>query len=468
MKKLILIYSLFFLAAGTQLSCKKELNALPSQSKVVGNAIVDQKTAEVALNGVYLRLAEGGDDRGTPSILWAENHEIVPTYLAGYITYPNGGSSLDENNRITGTDYRVESLWATYYSLLNAANGVIEQVSKLQDNQFSGARKSEIIAEARLLRAYGHHYLLRYFAQFYDLNSNYGVMLRKEFVTTNNISQKRSSVKESYDFILADLDDAIANCPTVSVNYYTNKWVAKALKARVLMIRGAAGDYQEVISLTKDIIEHSPYMLEANLQDIFSTKGLDSKEVMLGLVPKVNQVTRSDAYFYRNSPSYTATPSLKALFENDPRSSWMIGVVGTEPDGILKYKGPKVEFSYALRLSEIYLLEAEAIVRSGGNLGEARTLLKTVQQHAGVTDFSEIDNAGTPDLLLIQIYKETARNLSFEDGQDWSALLRMPLPFVLSVKAAITDKNHFILPIPKDEFDKNPIIGDQNPGYSKN
>jgi hypothetical protein len=42
------------------------------------------------------------------------------------------------------------------------------------------------------------------------------------------------------------------------------------------------------------------------------------------------------------------------------------------------------------------------------------------------------------------------------------------VPFVLSVKPAITDKNHFILPIPKEEFDKNPMIGDQNPGYSKN
>jgi len=468
MKKLILIYSVCFFALGISVSCKKELNALPTQSKVEGNAIIDQKSAEVALNGVYLRLAQGGDDRGTPSIMWALDHEITPTYLAGYITYPHGGSSLDENNLITATDYNVAGLWSTYYSILNAANGVIEQVSKLQDQQFSGSRKLEIIAEARLLRAYGHQALLRYFAQFYDLNSSYGVMLRKEFVTTNNIAQKRSTVKESYDFILADLDDAIANGPAASVNHYTNKWVAKALKARVLMIRGAAGDYAEVVSLTNDIIRNSPYVLESHLQDLFSSRGLESKEVMLGLFPKVNQVTKSDTYFYRNSPGYTATPSFKALFANDPRSSWMIGMVGTTPDGILKYQGPKVEVSYALRLTEIYLLGAEGIVRSGGDLNAAKALLKTVLEHAGVSDFSALNNANTPDALLVQIYNETAKNLSFEDGQDWSALLRMPIAFVLGVKPAITDKNHFILPIPKEEFDKNPAIGDQNPGYSKN
>lgn len=468
MKKLILIYSLCFLALGIPVSCKKELNALPTQSKVEGNAIIDQKSAEVALNGVYLRLAEGGDDRGTPSILWSGNHEITPTYLAGYITYPHGGSSLDENNLISATDYSVARLWETYYSLLNAANGVIEQVSKLQDQQFSGSRKLEIIAEARLLRAYGHQGLLRYFAEFHDLNSNYGVLLRKEFVTTNNIAQKRSSVKESYDFILSDLDDAIAHGPVSSVNYYTNRWVAKAFKARVLMIRGAAGDYAQAVALTDDIIRNSPYLLETHLQDIFSAKGLESKEVMLGLFPKVNQVSKFDTYFYRNSPGYTATASLKALFATDPRNSWMIGMVGTEPDGILKYKGPKVEFSYALRLTEVYLLQAEGIARSGGDLNAAKGLLKTVLTHAEVSDFSAVDNANTPDALLIQIYNETARNLSFEDGQDWSALLRMPLSFVLTVKPAITDKNHFILPIPKEEFDKNPMIGDQNPGYSKN
>jgi hypothetical protein len=116
----------------------------------------------------------------------------------------------------------------------------------------------------------------------------------------------------------------------------------------------------------------------------------------------------------------------------------------------------------------MYLLESEGIVRSGGDINAARALLKTVQDHAGVTDFTAINAATTADTMLRQLYNETARNLSFEDGQEWSALLRLPLAAVLSVKPAITDKDHFILPIPKAEFDKNPQIGAQNPTYSKN
>ena len=88
--KQVIIYILSFLGILSQMSCDDQLNALPTQSKVVGNVIVDQKSAEVALNGVYYRFAEGGDDRGTPSTQWGYSQEIVPAYLSGYITRTSG------------------------------------------------------------------------------------------------------------------------------------------------------------------------------------------------------------------------------------------------------------------------------------------------------------------------------------------------------------------------------------------
>lgn len=463
-----ILYVLIFAATALNTGCKKELNALPGQSKVEGNVIVDPKSAEVALNGVYLRFAEGGDDRGTPSIFWSYNHETSPSMLAGNNRYAYGALAFEENNLLTANDSSVESIWAASYSLVNAANGVIEQLNALPASKFNSARRTEIIAEAKALRAYGHYNLLRYFAQFYDVSSTYGVMLRLEFVNTNNISKVRSTVKESYDAILADLDDAIAQAPVSNPNYYINQWIAKGFKARVLMMRGGAGDYAQVISLTQDIIQNSPYELEGSLRDLFSSKGLSSKEVMLGLMPKPNQVQKSDNYFFRDEPGYLVTTSFKNLLMNDPRGTWMTATMGGVEDGISKYSGPQIEVGYALRLTEVYLLQAEAIARSGGNAATVRTLLKTVMGHAGVTDFSEVDNAVTTEQLIMEVYKETVRNLAFEDGQDWSALVRLPLATVLSIKPAITDKNHFILPIPATEFIKNSTIGPQNPGYNTN
>ena len=50
---------ILILMAGLGAACEDQLNALPGQSKVEGNVILDQKTAEVALNGVYYRLQMG-------------------------------------------------------------------------------------------------------------------------------------------------------------------------------------------------------------------------------------------------------------------------------------------------------------------------------------------------------------------------------------------------------------------------
>jgi hypothetical protein len=169
-----------------------------------------------------------------------------------------------------------------------------------------------------------------------------------------------------------------------------------------------------------------------------------------------------------------AKDELKTLLQDDPRSSWVIGPVNAYGGYyFLKYiaagSNPSIvsETAYAFRLSETYLLKAEAIVRSGGSLAEARAILKTIMGHAGVTDFTSIDNAATQDEMLMQVYLEITRNLVGEDGQEWMALLRLPLATVQQLRPTITDKIRYILPIPHIEFVSNPAIGDQNPGYQK-
>jgi len=468
MRKFITIY-IFIVVATVQFSCKKELSALPSQSKVEGNVVIDQKSAEIALNGAYLQFADGADDRGTPSVTWTLNHEIQYSVLAGNVHYAFGPSELENNNLITSTGSVPLSIWSSNYKLINTANGVIEQVSALAEGKMAASRRAEILAEARFLRAYGNYNLLRFFSQFYNQDSQYGVMMRNQFVNTDNIAQKRSSVRDSYNAIISDLDFAIANTNLVRPNYYVNKWVAKGLLARVLILRSSTGDYAKVLNLTQDIINNSSYKLENNLRDIYSSKGITSQEVMLGILPKQNQSTKQDAFFFRTSPLYLVTDYFKSLFSSsDPRPSWLIGAPGLdEANALIKFRGPYVENSYAMRLTEIYLLQAESIVRSGGSLSNARSLLKTVLNHAGVTDVSAVDSAVSPQSLLIEIYKEVARNLSFEDGQDWTTLTRLPLTTVQQFKPSVVDLNHLILPIPATEFQYNPTIGDQNPGYSK-
>ena len=332
-----------------------------------------------------------------------------------------------------------------------------------------------MIAEARFLRAFGNADLLLYYGQYHDTTSKYGIIVRTEFVDATNISLPRSTVAETYKSILADLDSAIAGLPAQnSQAWYANASAAKLLKARMLINRGTAGDYNEVISLTSDIIQNSPFTLEPNTQDIFLTKGLTSKEVILGVQPFPNETYKF--YQYQYYLSYNATDSLLSLFANDPRSQSIYKDDGnpyTIVNELTKYYSddpvnvdpiPLCEDSYAFRLSEAYLLKAEAITLSNGDLSQAKTLLETVMSHAGLTDFSEVDAAPSAAALQLLIVKEEMKNFVGENGADWFALRRLPLSAIQTIRPEVQSADNLILPIPNSEtLYNNKMI--QNPGY---
>ena len=460
MKKLI--YILLAIALISQSACRKELNALPQNAEVEGNAIVDEPSANVALNGVYYCFANANNT----STNW-NNNKIMGSLFAGYIGSGNGATD-DESDIFGNTVYGTE--WGRYYTLINAANGVNQAVQTLADNKFADGRKTQILAEARFLRAFGHFKLLSYFGQWFDATSPYGIIIESQFNDLTNINLPRSTVGACYTFILNDLDYAIANAADTNSNVYANKWTAMALKMRVLLSRNQGDDLTQAITLGNTIISGSPYSLEPNEKDIFYTKGLASNEVMLGIQPQANQYlyySNSSLEFIGASSFYEAKPALVTLLKNDPRYSWVIGAADTNNVGnyyFIKYiQLAKV----STQLSEVYLMLAEATVRSGGSLSTARATLETVMSKAGVTDFTAVNAATTADALSQQIYYEYARNFVGEDGIEWMALLRLPLVTVTAIRPTITTTVQYILPIPHAEFVSNPNIGAQNPGYSK-
>lgn len=475
--KILYRYMALVVLVVTLYACKKELSTLPKNAKVDANTILDQGTAQIALNGAYYRFANA-----TITKTGWQDHENRPAMLAGYMGMYSSILAEEENRN----DRVAINYWTEAYVLLNATNGVIKGVTDLSDAKFTGTRKKEILAEARFLRAYAHFKLLSFYGEWHKPQSTLGALLRDELSTLSNIPKMRSTVKESYDFILSDLDDVIANAPTTAVSHYASKWAGMALKMRVLMCRGAAADYGTIISLANTLINTSPYKLEPVVQDIFHKNGLSSKEVILGIKPQANQeretYSRSAQYWPGASSLYVAKNPLKELYANDPRQSWMIGTARPRAGYFFFTKYMKengvssalTESYYALRLTEVYLLKAEAIVRSGGLLKDAKDVVHIIQERAGITStvntehYTAVEAANTSDALLLQIFKETVKSLVAEDGMEWLALLRLPFDTVKSLKPTITNQLQYILPIPKDEFLYNPIFGEQNPGYSKN
>jgi hypothetical protein len=468
-----LIISSLLLAGVLLGGCKKELNVFPTTQEVDGNIISDEKSASTALNGVYYQFASGGaDNNGVPSTQWYLIHEEIPAQLSGLVSYTFGGGGLDEhlyNPKTSG----VESIWNYGYALVNAANGFLKNIAPV--GTITSSVKSDMIAEAKFLRAYGNSELLLYYGQYDDTASAYGIILHNEFVTPDDLSLPRSSVAAAYDSIISDLEAAIPALPSTGTTIAnTNAWAARLLEARVLINRGAPADHARVISLTQDIIANSPFSLEPNVQDIFWTKGFSSKEVMLGVQPYPNQNIKWTNYI--NYDYYGPNAFFTGLLAGDPRASWYMQTVANNygPDVALTkyYPGSTshltplaiTENSYAFRLTEAYLLEAEAIVTSGGSLADAKVLLKTVLTHAGFTDLTAVDWANTAADLQLQIIEEEMKNFASEAGQDWFAVRRLPFATLQSLLPSVTNKSLLILPIPDAEITANKQLK-QNPNY---
>lgn len=473
-----LIYTLLAAQSIILSGCDKELSEPPANARVEGNTITDQKTAQTVLNGAYYQFAQVSSDNVTN---W-KGHQVSGGLLAGTIAYGYGELPDERNENVSS--FAVPQFWNETYMLINAANGVIDGIAPVSSGSFTGNRKNEIIAESRFLRAYGHFRLLTFFAEWFNQNSPNGVLIRDKFTLLSQAHKARSSVSESYTHILQDLDFAIANAPATNPNYYATKWTAMALKMRVLLCRGQQADYISAAEIGNTLITTGPFSLENNLKDLFRSKGLASTEVILGIKAQPAQelfyYNVSGSYYPGLSDLFVATSAYKDFFDDsDPRKTWIIGP--ENPNAFIpltqfyftKYidfggsPSQITETSYAFRLSEVYLMRAEAIIRSNGSLATAKMLIKTVMGKAGATNFTAVDNATTTDQLLLQNYYEVSRNLCGEDSIEWLALMRLPFDRVKQLRPTITNTAQFYFPVPIAEFASNPLFGAQNTGYSK-
>ena len=153
---------------------------------------------------------------------------------------------------------------------------------------------------------------------------------------------------------------------------------------------------------------------------------------------------------------------------SDPTTDVRASMWDTSVPVALKYLGPEnsagVDNTHILRLSEIYLIRAEARVQQGNAAG-ARSDLNTIRSHRGAPDTSASD-AG----LLSAILDERRIELAFE-GHRLFDLTRNAQDLVRS-DCSLPNGNcmvpfpdhRFIHPIPQAEIDVNANMI-QNEGY---
>lgn len=446
------IFSFFLLLGIT--SCDNALDVdLPSNQLSSESVYASEPTAEAAVNGIYQSMVADFFYNRVHTVLGETADELVPR---------TGIANIYSSNEIPETDGTINANWGELYKTIYNANNVIEGLTK--STSINAVKSKQWIAEAKFLRAYSYFYLT-------NLWGNVPLVLTTDVDVSALLPQ--SSQETVYAQILLDLTDASKDLPSDYKNYdqeriRATKWAAEALLARVNLYLERWNEASNHASAV--INETGNYGLITGLTDTNSPFIADNKESILQ-IPYFNV-----DYTYEGSSVFTTGGTLllrkgNALFETGDarKTNWTIDIndrlgvfLGIAPRKYQNDFGDSPsERSTLLRLAELYLIRAEARVKSNDITG-AQQDINAIRNRA-LLDNTTITN---PNQLLDLIALERQREFFAENGHRWLDLKRTgkldETLSVLSDKIWKTTDN--LYPIPEPAIRSNPFLN-QNSGY---
>lgn len=453
-------------------SCEDFITQDPKYLLTPEAAITDEKSAQSLLNGAYAAIG---------------SNDFTARFTGGFSSmlghYRYNTSAYNMNMLATGDN---DALWKVFYSTINRANAVIENVNKLPGDAFDNpARKQEIIAEARGIRAFAHLYTFWYFGQWSGQpDSEYGIIYRDELAVLENVYKPRLSVQESYDKILADLDFAIAHCPDYTTGKRVSSQLGKALKAKLLINRGWGNDYETALTLTNEVLAEATgvgLILEPSLTSLYENSW-DSKELLFCRYrEQTDDVISAYNFTYGYNYAITALSLGASILESDSRHNEGWGMVrypaatpattNWRPKKLCRkgrfIGGDNDKYTaYFLRLTELYLMQAELRYKTGETLTRALEPLNHIRNRSELAPATATTAVGFEKLLFDEYFKE----LNLENDSDWMVSLRLTgadgrkMFYEFRGGTLEVDENRFIWPLPTSEMKFNVLIK-QNPSY---
>jgi starch-binding outer membrane protein, SusD/RagB family len=451
-------------------SCKKDfLDKDPYGGLPTNAAITNADDMETALNGAYATLRSPNlYGRTIPLFgdLFADNVYISTTNSNRYLDFFQVNMTVNNGN--------ARGIWETAYNIILDANNII-------NSEVTGTPQTdELRGEALALRALMYFELVKHFSKPYTVDPN---ALGVPLILTYDpfVKPQRNTVAEVYTQIETDLEQAIQLMTLPRSSAYFSTYAAEALLARMYQFKG---EWDNALTTAEDVINNSGYTL-LGLNQVLgywasNTPRNDGLETLFEVVFDLVGNAGNDAlaYFYDQAGygDALAAQSLYNLYApSDVRRALILPSSPTRGNVRVVNKYPnstqpdKDEFK-VIRLSEVYLIAAEAAYHTGDE-PLARTYLNAVATRRDAS-FAGYTSSGTD--LLNDILLERRKELAFEGHRYWD-LARYNLD-VMRVNIAgnypgvpltiPTTNFRRILPIPQAELDANPNIRDQqNPGY---
>jgi len=478
-------YKILFLIiiVGFSSACKKDfLVQTPRLSQSNELTLSSYKGLAASTLGVYSRLC---------ATSWYGAGLVITADLKGGNAKRGSvqsGRYVDEylwNNTPSSTS----QLWTDAYSTIAKANNIINVIDGgFAELNITQEQLGQLKGECLFMRALSYFDLARVYCQPYVAGrDNLGVPV--VLITTNGYPA-RNTVGEVYDRVVADLLASIpllaATSPIKSDAAWATSTSSNALLAKVYLYMGnwqSAADYATTVIGTAGLSLFTAADYTTWDNDGYWGSGGPGAEIIF----QVDGSEGNTSHGYWEAISYMMDPEGygDCAASNDVRNLYEAGDVRAalfkQPSKYpgeywsLKYPGrlgktPRREYNTpVLRLAEMYLIRAEAILNGASESGiTALADFNAIRTHRGLTAAATVD--------LTEIYKERRRELCFEGNElfdlartqrslvrtDFTGLINKDIAFVVGGSA---ETNYlWAMPIPQTEKDAN-VNMVQNPGY---
>ncbi|PLK46211.1 RagB/SusD family nutrient uptake outer membrane protein [Emticicia sp. TH156] len=445
-------------------SCKDSFLELSPYTQIPNEAAVaTEADMLVALRGAYSQIRSANlYGRTIPVIgdLGADNVFLSSRNSGRYFAF--------DQYIITTNNADYEGFWNNAYTGILRANNIIN--SKLADN----ANVLQLKGEAYALRALLYFNLLRSFSQSTD-GSKEGVPLVLSYNPT--LKPSRNTVQEVYAQIQADLDKAYTSMTVNNGSARFSKYAARALAAKVALYQA---DYEKALTYATDVITNGGFTLltASGVASYWANPASNASTVKTETLFEVsadavlNVGTDELGYIY-NQAGYgdlLANEELYKLYADTDVRKKLI-VIGSRAQAenpayiVNKYQNVAGDRDdkKVLRMSEVYLIAAEAAARTNKEADALKYLNTLVAQRDSALVYS---SSGAT--LIENIITERRKELAFE-GDRFYDLNRLKRDIVrvggrYSVRSIPFSSNFRIGPIPQSERNANPNIS-QNAGY---
>ena len=487
MKKLKYIILISLIASS---SCSEFLVQEPDKQVSITEQFSTKEGVDQTINGLYKSMESliSGKYFFYADLI-AGNLSFTPN-KTDYIIEVPPGISIEQvyNFQDIESESDYEATYTSCYSVINEANLIIEKTAEL--DFLSNEEKDQIKAEALSARALGHYLVSLLYAQNYNFTpdaSHLGIVYNTRTLIAGIDYPSRLEMAATYQLMKTDLEEALdLFTQNQALDYgpaysYFNTITTQALFARIAL---QMNEWQTAYDYADLVIKNSGIMLMEKdslvpqwekPEDPVSEIILEFSAPRTSDVGTVSSSVAAEYYSYTSGSIYNefvASSDLLNLYETgDVRGQLFLqkllktsieGIISEEVYYFTKKFQDQAGTSF-IRLSEMYLIRAEALARIGTDDISALSDLNVIRQRAGISALPDATD------LLEEIFLERRRELTFE-GHLLFDIARYKKDIVRGADCISSTCNlsypsdFYILPIPASSVTLNENIK-QNEGY---